>query len=143
MCVLISRGTEERAVAAVWLRLVHVRWSFCHKLVHLRRRVQTQTSSDSLSTVKVKVFINSELWSICGYYLFATCMLQLHSLQTSLSPPFSGTAVVISWHFRGDKPLHEIQPCHVSDHQLLRVIIWRSNIAESCDIVGGNNRSSI
>lgn len=120
-------GVGERK--KVGLRWVHVRLAFGHR--HMRRgcRAQTQTRSDSLSTVKVKVFITSELPSICGRYLFATLHLQLpHPSPPSpfeLLPhlPLSGTAVGTSWHFAGDETLHEIQSPR-------RIIIWRSNIVE-------------
>lgn len=93
------------------------RLAFGHRHMRLRLpRVQTQTRSDSPSTVKVIVFITSELPSICGRYLLTTLHLQPPPLQASLSPPLSGTAVGTLWHFTGDKTLHEIQPCHITNN---------------------------
>lgn len=75
---------------------------------------EPQPETRGLSTVKVVVFITHELPSICGCYLFTTLHLQRPPFLAS--PPLCGTAVGTLWHFRGDEPLHEFQPCHIADH---------------------------
>ncbi|KAI3357412.1 hypothetical protein L3Q82_015846 [Scortum barcoo] len=62
------------------------------------RRGRTQTRSDSLSTVKVTVFITSELPSICARHLFTTLRLQ------PLSSPHSPSSFSLTsprWHSSG------------------------------------------
>lgn len=74
-CICVHFGASGRSGESAggwksWAQVGANRLAFGHRHKSRDHRDQTQTRSDSLSTVKVKVFITSELPSICGCYLF-------------------------------------------------------------------------
>lgn len=81
-----------------WAQVGARRLAFGHRHTRRDRRVQTQTRSDSLSTVKVTVFITSELPSICARYLFT--ILHLQPPPPLPSPP-SLSLTSPQWHSSG------------------------------------------